>query len=294
LRSTRTTATTSQSESKSKPEGLRSGGQFAADIEGAEAVKRAKAAQRQFNTVLKELEHYQVELATELEHWNTFNWEKEEDRTLAKAKVQKLQQAVEVYEEIATQTTEYKKQFEKKRTAEERITDSQKYNEIWEGIDSVQKVINTQIKELKDLAKMPGEVEEVASSGKISAKIPTPSKFAGKPSECTTSWLRQWKQQVEDYFYLTQLQDNDQQMIFLPNCLEEGAKKFYYGFRALHGPKNLQIVKSETKGKQPEEKKDSEWNLDSFFKALKEVYVPVNHIQDQMDEWANIKQGAPG
>ena len=141
---------------------------------------------------------------------------------------------------------------------------------------------------------MPGEVEEVGSAGKISAKIPTPSKFAGKPSECTTSWLRQWKQQVEDYFYLTQLQDNDQQMIFLPNCLEEGAKKFYYGFRALHGPKKLQIVKSEIKGKIPEEKKDSEWNLDSFFKALKEVYVPVNHIQDQMDEWANIKQGAPG
>jgi ABC-type amino acid transport substrate-binding protein len=38
----------------------------------------------------------------------------------------------------------------------------------------------------------------------------------------------------------------------------------------------------------------TDWNFDAFFKELKNTYIPVNHIHDQMEEWHAIKQSAPG
>jgi hypothetical protein len=250
---------------------------------------------------LKTNEQYKSEAESAFEYWKTYDfWESEEQINAAYPHVRKLQQASEAYEEAAEEVKEYKQVVGEKRTLAERQLDFNKKDEFYNTLEIIKADTDKEIKALKELANIPTEEtmapaeEESGAMRNFKAQIPTPSKFSGKPSECTTAWLRQWKQQVEDYFYLIQLVDNDQQMVFLPNCLEEGAKKFYYGFRALHGPKISAVVKKEEKGKEKAETSDGEWNLNSFFKALKEVYIPVNHIQDQMDEWANIKQAAPG
>ena len=75
-------------------------------------------------------------------------------------------------------------------------------------------------------------------------------------------------------------------MIFLPNCLDEGPRKFYHGYRNTHGPKT---IKDES-----ESQSQTNWTFDAFFKELKNTYIPVNHIHDQMEEWHAIKQSAPG
>ena len=75
---------------------------------------------------------------------------------------------------------------------------------------------------LEDIRDEFDETEDEMPDNKAKAKIPTPSKFTGKPSECTAAWMRQWKQQVDDYFHLTQFDKENDKMIFLPNCLDDG------------------------------------------------------------------------
>jgi hypothetical protein len=279
LCSTQTTAKTGDSGAGT----TRSGTSYQADIEGAEAAKRARSAKAQFIELICDIEQYTKDAKHQADTWTKYTWKDTESATKAQEKLELLQQAIEGYEEALTGTYEYKdEQIGKRRTVEERKKDSEAYQHIWNNLALVKSIADKNIKELKELANMPEETS-VGSIGKITAKIPTPSKFTGKPSECTTAWLRQWKQQVEDYFYLTQMTDTGQQMIFLPNCLEDGAKKFYYGFRALHGPR-IQSSAGKEEQETTEERKGDQWNLTAFFKALKEVYIPVNHVQDQMDE----------
>ena len=122
------------------------------------------------------------------------------------------------------------------------------------------------------------------TEGKIGIKIPVPTKFSGKVQQCTTSWLDEWKIQVEDYLYLGKLTDNNEQMIFVSNCLEEGLRKFYQGYRTSNRPKKAGGTATD----------EGKWTFDKFFEALKETYVPINHIHDQMMKQYDIKQGTNG
>src|SRR5262249_40431192 len=97
------------------------------------------------------------------------------------------------------------------------------------------------------------------------------------------AWLHQWKQQLDDYFTLMELDDEGQKLIFLTECLAGAPKNHYFRYWALYEPTGKEPARDNTK-----------WTFEEFFKDMKKNFIPVNHINDQMADWAKIRQGGKG